>query len=111
MTRSARIVVPGLPYHVTHRGNRRGDVFFSETDRDDYLRRLSRASQRNGLDLWAYCLMTNHVHLVVHPRGHDSLARTIGEVHGHYARLLHRAHGWAGHHGWVWVASAWRWSG
>ena len=97
MPRTARIVVPGLPHHVTHRGNRRGEIFFSEADREDYLRLLARAGQRHGLELWTYCLMTNHVHLVVCPRGHDSLARTIREVHGNHARVLHRANGWEGH--------------
>jgi putative transposase len=97
MPRTARVVVPGLPYHVTHRGNRRGDVFLSSFDREDYLRLLARAGERHGLELWAYCLMTNHVHLVVRPAGQDSLARTIGEVHGHHARVLHRENGWNGH--------------
>lgn len=97
MPRTARIVVPGLPYHVTHRGNRRGEVFFSAEDRHDYLRRLARAGQRHGLEFWSYCLMTNHVHLVVRPAGRESLARTIGEVHGRHALVLHRAHGWDGH--------------
>jgi putative transposase len=97
MPRRARIVVPGLPYHVTHRGNRRGDLFFSAVDRDGYLRRLVHAGERYGLELWAYCLMTNHVHLVVRPDRHDSLARTIGQVHGGHARSLHRERGWDGH--------------
>ena len=97
MPRTARVVVPGLPYHVTHRGNRRGDVFLSPGDREDYLRVLARVGERHGLELWAYCLMTNHVHLVVRPSGRDSLARTIGEVHGLHARNLHRANGWDGH--------------
>jgi putative transposase len=97
MPRVARIVVPGLPYHVTHRGNRRGEIFFSSGDREDYLRRLARAGERHGLELWAYCLMMNHVHLIVRPEGQHSLARTIGEVHGRHALTLHRARGWNGH--------------
>lgn len=97
MPRSARVVVPGLPYHVTHRGNRRGPVFFSDDGRDEYLRRLAHVGAYHGLELWAYCLMTNHVHLVVRPAQRASLARTIGEVHGQYARALHRREGWDGH--------------
>ncbi len=89
--------MPGLPYHVTHRGNRRGEVFLSDLGRDAYLRRLARAGELHGLELWAYCLMTNHVHLVVRPAHRESLARTIGEVHGQYARSLHRRQGWDGH--------------
>lgn len=89
--------MPGLSYHVTHRGNRRGLVFLSDEDRDAYLRRLARAGDRHGLELWAYCLMPNHVHLVVRAARQDSLARTIGEVHGQHARVLHRREGWDGH--------------
>lgn len=89
--------MPGLSYHVTHRGNRRGPIFLGDDDRDAYLRRLARAGDRHGLELWAYCLMPNHVHLVVRPGRRDSLARTIGEVHGQYARSLHRRQGWDGH--------------
>lgn len=97
MPRIARIVVPGLPYHVTHRGNRRGSVFFSLSDRENYLRLLARAGQQYGLELWSYCLMSNHVHLVVCPSRRDSLARTIGEVHGYHARASSRTNGWDGH--------------
>ena len=97
MPRIARLVLPGLPHHVTHRGNRRGAVFFGTDDRDAYLRDLARAGGRYGLELWAYCLMTNHVHLIVRPARRDSLARTIGEVHGRHARNVHRERGWDGH--------------
>ena len=97
MPRYARVVAPGLPYHLTHRGNRHGQVFFSELDRDDYLRRLARAGAHYGLELWAYCLMTNHVHLIVQPVRRESLARTIREVHGQHARSIHRRLGWDGH--------------
>jgi len=72
-------------------------VFFSDADREAYLRRLAHCGGRHGLEIWAYCLMTNHVHLIVRPAGPDSLARAIGEAHGHYARLVHRREGWSGH--------------
>ncbi len=97
MARTARFVVPGLPHHVTHRGNRRGEVFFSDADRESYLRRLARCADRYGLEIWAYCLMTNHVHLIVRPERPDSLARTIGDTHGQHARRIHRREGWSGH--------------
>jgi putative transposase len=97
MPRRARIAIPGLPHHVTHRGNRRGETFLSDGDRETYLRRLLRAGEHLGLELWAYCLMTNHVHLVVRPVRPDSLARTIRDVHGQHARALNRTQGWVGH--------------
>ncbi len=97
MPRHARIVIPGLPCHVTHRGNRRGDTFFTDRDRQRYLDRLALAGERNGLAVWAFCLMRNHVHLIVCPETERSLAATIREVHGYYARRIHAREGWQGH--------------
>ena len=67
MPRIARVVVPGLPHHITQRGNRRADVFFDDEDRRRYLFLLGRYAERHGLAIWAYCLMTNHVHFVAVP--------------------------------------------
>lgn len=97
MPRRARLVVPGLPCHVTHRGNRRGETFLTEGDRRDYLSRLAGTADHHGVAIWAYCLMSNHVHLIVCPSEPDSLARTIREVHGEHARRIHRREGWSGH--------------
>ena len=82
MPRVARIVVPGLPHHVTQRGNRRSDVFFDEADRQKYLMLLADYKQRYGLDLLAYCLMTNHIHLVVVPKDDSSLGSDEGHASG-----------------------------
>jgi putative transposase len=62
------MVVPDIPYHVTQRGNRREDVFFSDRDRRVYLDLLRRYAEQHAMGVVAYCLMTNHVHLVVIPR-------------------------------------------
>lgn len=87
MARIARVVVPGFPYHVTHRGNRRGAVFFCDDDRQRYLARLAEQSRRHGLDIWAWCLMTNHVHLIVVPQREDSMALALGRAHMQRAGL------------------------
>jgi REP element-mobilizing transposase RayT len=63
-TRRARVVLPGFPHHITHRGNRREDIFFDKEDRREYLDLLSRYQNRYGTELWAFCLMTNHIHLI-----------------------------------------------
>lgn len=97
MARRRRIIVPGLPYHVTHRGNRREPLFFTDFDRLDYLRILKEYSDRFGLDHLAYCLMTNHVHLIVRPRESSSLSRVIGCAHGLYCRRLNHRRGTDGH--------------
>jgi len=97
MPRTARITAPGLVYHVTHRGNRRGDVFFDREDRETYLRWLAGAGRRHGLDVWACCLMTNHVHLLVRARRAESFGRAMGELQGRYARRVNEARRWSGH--------------
>ncbi len=97
MARVARVVAPGLPHHVTQRGNNRQDVFFTDDDRRFYLETLKTQSQRYGLEVWGYCLMTNHVHLVVTPKASDSLAKAIGRTNFQYTRYINRFHGRSGH--------------
>ena len=97
MARLARVVVPGLPHHVTQRGNRRQPVFFGEADYRAYLQELRVQSKRWGLQVWAYCLMTNHVHLIVVPQTEQSLARGLGEAHRRYTRLVNFREGWRGY--------------
>ena len=67
MPRAARLVLPGLPHHVTQRGNNRQDVFFTDDDRELYLRLLAEQVELHGVRLVAWCLMTNHLHLVLVP--------------------------------------------
>lgn len=97
MARIARVVVPGFAYHVTHRGNRRAQIFFEPTDKKIYSSLLCETSLRYGLDLWGYCLMTNHVHLLVVGREKNSLAKAIGIAHQRYSLLLNKRYGWTGH--------------
>lgn len=97
MTRIARVVIADIPYHVTHRGNRGEAIFFSEADRIDYLRDLAACARDAALDLWGYCLMTNHVHLLVVPRASDSLARGIGRTHLRHSRRANGRQGLSGH--------------
>ncbi len=97
MPRVARVVVPGVPYHVTQRGNNRQDVFFVDDDRRTYLELLGEAAPRFGLEVLGYCLMRNHVHLVVVPAESGSLAAAIGRTHWWYTRYVNRLHGRTGH--------------
>lgn len=97
MARSARLVVPGLPHHVVQRGNRRLDVFFTDDDRLAYLALLRRACVRAGVQIWAYCLMRNHVHLIAVPVEEDSLARCFSDAHIRYTRRVNARHEWQGH--------------
>jgi putative transposase len=97
MARIARAVVPGVPHHVTQRGNRRQPVFFRESDYRTYLRLLAAWCSKCGVEVWAYCLMPNHVHLVVVPAAESGLARAIGEAHRRYTAMVNRREGWSGY--------------
>ena len=97
MGRQARIVLPGVAHHVTQRGNNRQDVFFVDDDRRVYLSYLRESAARYGLAVSAYCLMTNHVHLVVTPETEDSLSKALGRTHLMYAQYVHRLHDRLGH--------------
>lgn len=97
MPRIARLVCPGLPHHVTQRGNRRGVIFFADEDRQFYLRLLGDYTRRHEVDVLAYCLMTNHVHLVVVPRAASDLHRALRPLHMRYAQHVNRARSWSGH--------------
>jgi REP-associated tyrosine transposase len=97
MPRIARIAYAGCPHHITHRGNRREPVFFHDDDRRAYLTFLREDSRRAGLQVWAYCLMPNHVHLIAVGEKADSMARAIGNAHRRYSRLINERHGWTGH--------------
>ena len=97
MSRIARIVVPGIPHHVTQRGNFCQDVFPDDKYRRRYLELLSSAADEHGIAIWAWCLMINHVHLVAVPGTEGSLARGMEAVHGQYARELNRHFARTGH--------------
>lgn len=96
MPRISRVVVPGCPHHVTQRGVRRMDVFFSDADRPAYLQFLARQAQAFGVEYLAWCLMTNHIHLVAIPSTERSLAKGIGEAHKRYTRMINFREGWKG---------------
>jgi len=97
MPRLARIVVPGVPHHVTQRGNRRQTTFFGPEDYRLYQLLLGEFASRAGLEIWAWCLMPTHVHLVVMPARVDSLARGLGEAHRRYSLGINRREGWRGY--------------
>jgi putative transposase len=97
MSRIARAVVPGLPHHVTQRGNRRGKVFFEEGDYALYRDLLAERCRKLGVEVWGWCLMPNHVHLILAPRSADGLARAIGETHRRYTAFVNARARQTGH--------------
>ena len=86
MARMPRLVVPGYPHHVTQRGNRRQRTFFTEDDYRHYIALVSESAREAETEIWAHCLMPNHVHLVMVPSTEDGLRATLGEAHRHYTR-------------------------
>ncbi len=97
MARIARLVVPLYPHHVTQRGNRCQQTFFSADDYRYYIDLLVGAKVNAGVEIWAYCLMPNHVHLVAVPKFKDSLARLFTNTHRMYTRRVNFREGWRGH--------------
>ena len=97
MARSARTIAVGHPHHITQRGNFGQEVFDTEEAREVYLDWLGECGSRHGVRVWAYCLMTNHVHLVAVPAREDSLGRCLREVHGRYSQRLNRRRQRRGH--------------
>ena len=97
MPRFARAVAVDCPHHITQRGNNRQDVFFVPDDYELYLAVLREQAERYGLEVHAWCLMTNHVHLVATPRRADSLAKAVGRTHWLYSQTINRLHGRSGH--------------
>ena len=97
MARLARVVVPGHPHHLTQRGNRRLPTFFSDHDYQAYLDLMAEHCREHRVAVRAWCLMPNHVHLVLVPQAADGLARAVGEAHRRYTRLVNFREGWRGH--------------
>jgi putative transposase len=97
MPRASRIVCAGVPHHVTQRGNRRTKVFFSDLDRLSYLALLREYTALHGVEVLAYCLMPNHVHLVLVPATTHGLHRALKPVHMRHAQRLNQRHDWIGH--------------
>lgn len=97
MPRIARVTVPGIPHHITQRGNRKLPTFFQEKDYQEYKKLLFESCLKFGLEIWSYCLMTNHVHLIAIPSSEASLYLTLGETHQKYTRYINFREGWRGH--------------
>jgi putative transposase len=97
MSRIGRIIAPGYPHHVTQRGNRRETIFFEQADYALYRDLLAECCRKASVEVWAYCLMPNHVHLVLTPHTPEGLARALGETHRRYTGFVNARARWTGH--------------
>lgn len=101
MARFPRVVVVGVPHHVTQRGNARQVILANDSDRVTYLALLRQYSEIHGLSVMGYCLMSNHVHLIAVPHNLEALAQSLKTAHGRYAaywnaRQFSTGHVWQG---------------
>lgn len=97
MARLPRVVIPGLPHHVTQRGNGRARTFFGDDDYALYRDLLGEHCRAADVSVWAWCLMPNHVHLILVPQDEDGLRRALAPLHRRYAGLIHARRKRTGH--------------
>jgi putative transposase len=86
-----------MPHHITQRGNRRQPTFFCDDDYKTYRELMGEWCAAHQVEIWAYCFMPNHVHLIAVPKSPDGLSRAIGEAHRRYTRMVNFREGWRGH--------------
>ena len=97
MPRASRIVVPDIPHHIVQRGNRREPVFFCDADKRSYVKLLRERCIITGTRCIAWCLMDNHINLILIPSGIDGLRATLAPVHTRYANRINKMKDWSGH--------------
>lgn len=97
MPRSARIVIPDLAHHVIQRGNRQQQIFFDDEDRMAYTSMLAHSLKRHDTRCLAWCLMDNHIHLILVPKSEDGLRAPLASAHTNYAQFANRKLKVSGH--------------
>jgi putative transposase len=90
MGRKARIIIPGYPHHIVQRGHNRQDIFRDDGDRRLYMQMLTMYIERYNCPLMAYCLMSNHVHLMLRPPDRQSLISLLHGLHFRYAMYFNQ---------------------
>ena len=96
MPRQSRLVLPGVALHVIQRGNNRQRCFYGESDHVLYLLHLRELAQRHDCQVHAYCLMPNHVHLLITPSTPDGLSALMRNLGQRYVQYVNRTHGRTG---------------
>lgn len=86
-----------MPHHVTQRGNRRQQTFFDDGGYAAYVELMAEWCRKEGAEIWCYCLMPNHIHLIAVPQTAASLRRAIGEAHRRYTRRINFREKWRGY--------------
>jgi len=97
MVRIARIIIPDIPHHIIQRGNRRQQTFFNKDDYLLYKKIMREFCRKHDISVWAYCLMPNHVHMILVPKTEDGIRLAVGEAHRRYTSLINKREQWKGH--------------
>jgi len=97
MPRAARVVFEGVVHHITQRGNYRQNIFEDSADRKKYIEFVSEYSRKYQMKIYAYCLMTNHVHFLAAPLRRDSLAMTFKYANMRYSSYFNKKNRRSGH--------------
>ncbi|OGF50827.1 MAG: hypothetical protein A2044_06535 [Candidatus Firestonebacteria bacterium GWA2_43_8] len=97
MPRTARLVDVNRPYHICQRGNSKQIIFHEQNDKEYYLKMLTEASLKYDMKILAYCLMENHVHLIVIPKYNYSLSKAFRNINGKYSRFFNQKYDKSGH--------------
>lgn len=92
MPRRARVAVAGIPWHIIQRGNNRSACFYTQEDYLYFLRQLDHQSGECDCSIHAYCLMTNHVHLLVTPKRIDSASLMMKQIGQRYVQYINRTY-------------------
>ena len=82
------MTIPGLPHHVIQRGLHSRKTFLTKKDYDVYLEIMSDCTRRHGVEIWSYCLMPDHVHLITIPKEKNSLPNCLRAAHGRYTKYI-----------------------
>jgi len=97
MPRRARVVFEGVVHHITQRGNYRQNVFEDDSDKRKYVEFIREYSEKYGMKIYAYCLMSNHVHFIAAPVKEDSLAMTFKYSNMRYSSYFNKKNRRSGH--------------
>ncbi len=82
---------------MTQRGNRREAIFFEDGDHEIYRDLLAEQTRKAEVEVWAYCLMPNHVHLILTQKTAGGIGRAVGETHRRYTNFINARGRWTGH--------------
>ena len=96
MARNLRVEFEGAIHHVTVRGNNRRNLFVDDKDRVRFLERLAEEVETHNVRLYLFCLMTNHVHLIIRPKTADALGPAMRRMNSLFSAKVNRRQGWTG---------------